>query len=41
MIDAIRLGEAVSNDDLVSTAKLFKDDITLDNIPRAQVRFKT
>ena len=35
----IRQGKSLPNDALVSIAQLFKDDITLENISRAQVLY--
>lgn len=36
-IDKVRLGEKVTNSDIVKFAKLFSDEITLDNISRPQL----
>jgi hypothetical protein len=36
-LEEVRAGKQISADTVVNAAKLFKDEITLDNLPRHQV----
>lgn len=38
MLDKVRAGEVIDNDALISVAKLFEDDITIDSLSREQLQ---